>query len=220
MVTTEVGTLLHYAEIKYPLQVSLVFSPVGTEKSHLLDEAKLSTGPCIFHVWIQKTARLLWEPTVFAKLLFLSSVPPAPAKNLVPSRSPMLKTRNPTTNPLGLHCNEGTDMAWGMQNKDLPFSRCCEHPWGDGRHRGGWCHPEAVPDVPEAMQRHVHPRHVPLPAPGFPPPLPRLPHAEGRGRYLQQEVLTAPAKLGTGGSFPGLWVPSIPSCTPWRGGES
>lgn len=37
MMTTEVGTLLHYAEIKYPLQVSLIFSPDYTEESRLLD---------------------------------------------------------------------------------------------------------------------------------------------------------------------------------------
>lgn len=112
---------------------------------------------------------------------------------------------------LGLRCSEGTDRARRVENKDLPFPRCCEHPWGDGRHRGGWCHPEAVPDVPEAMQRHVRPWHVPLPALGFPAPLPRLPHAEGRGHYLQREVPTAPARLGMGGWFPGLWVPPIPA---------
>lgn len=49
------------------------------------------------------------------------------------------------------------------------------------------------------MQRHVRPWHVPLPALGFPAPLPRLPHAEGRGHYLQREVPTAPARLGMGG---------------------
>lgn len=72
-----------------------------------------------------------------------------------------------------------------MDTKDLSFPRCCEHPWGDGGHRGGWCHPEEVPGVPEAVQCHVRPGHAALPARGLPPSLPRLPHAEGRRCHLR-----------------------------------